>query len=372
MSAPIRVAHLVGSTGLYGAERWILALLRYLPPDRVQASVVNLVDEPGAASVVVQAARELGMPAFDLYTGGRFNPAGIARLASLTRGVPYDILHGHGYKADVLALLASKLTGVPVVSTPHGWSQASDRRLALYEWVGRLGLRFVEYVCPLSPALRDDLKRRGVPDRKLRLILNGVDLAEVDGVALAAGRCHGETIVGYVGQLIPRKNVECLVRAVARLAAGRDDLRLTIVGDGPLSGALQDLAARSGLSGRVRFTGYRVDRIAILKGFDVLVLPSWEEGIPRCVMEAMAAGVPVIASDIPGNRTLVTHGETGLLFPPGDPERLAAAMVTMIERSDARAEMTRRARAVVERQFSAGRMAEEYSRLYESCLTSSS
>jgi len=89
-------------------------------------------------------------------------------------------------------------------------------------------------------------------------------------------------------------------------------------------------------------------------------------------MEAMAAGVPVVASDVPGNRALVTHGQTGLLFPPGDPEQLVTTMKAMIERADRRGEMTRRARAAIERQFSAGRMAEEYTRLYETCLTSSS
>jgi len=372
VSGPIRVAHLLGSTGLYGAERWILALQRYQARDRIQGAVVNLVDQPGATSEVVRAARERGLPAVDLYTGGRFNPAGLARLATLTKETPYNILHAHGYKADVFALLVRKLTAAKVISTPHGWSQEPDLRLALYEWVGRLGLRFADYVCPLSPALREDLRRSGVPERKLRMILNGVDLAEIDSIAVPADRRRAGPVVGYVGRLIGRKNLECLVTAFARVAAGRDDARLTLVGDGPLLPPLQDLVARSGLSERVHFAGYRADRIAMLKGFDVFVLPSWREGIPRCVMEAMAAGVPVVASDVPGNRMLIAHGDTGLLFPPADPARLADAIVTVIEQADRAKAMTRRARATVEEHFSARRMAEEYARLYEECLTSSS
>ena len=219
MSIPIRVAHLVGSTGLYGAERWILALLRYLPRDSVQSTLINLVDAPGQTSEVVRAATERGLSAIDFYTGGRFNPASISRLASFVKAHGYHILHSHGYKADFLAFFAAKRTGAKVISTPHGWSKEPDRRLALYEALDRFLLRFVDHVCPLSPDLHDGLRRSGVPPRKLRMLLNAVDIAEVDSVVPSAARRAGETIVGYVGQLIRRKNVECLISAFERLAA---------------------------------------------------------------------------------------------------------------------------------------------------------
>jgi len=372
VTSPIRVAHVVGSTGLYGAERWILALLRYLAPDRVQAAVVNLVDEPGQSSDVIGAAAQRGIRAVDLYTGGRFNPAGIFRLARFIGESDYDIIHSHGYKADVLGLLAARLRGARIVSTPHGWSKEQDKRLSLYESLDRLALRLVDYACPLSPELGDDLRSMGVPQRKIRMVLNAVDVDEVDEIAPAMERRPGETVVGYMGQLIRRKNLDCLITAFGRVAAERADVQLTIVGDGPLSGEMRASLARIGLSRRVRFTGYRADGVAMLKTFDVLVLPSWLEGIPRCVMEAMAAGVPVLASDIAGNRALIEDGETGLLFPPDDPARLAKAIVSMIEQPERAKTMAGRARTKIERSFSAQRMADEYAALYEECLTSCS
>lgn len=372
MSAPIRVAHLVGSTGLYGAERWILALLRHLPRDTVQSILVNLVDEPGQTSHVVRAATERGFPAIDLYTGGRFNPASISRLAGFVEEHGYHILHSHGYKADFLALFTAKKTGAKVISTPHGWSKEPDRRLALYEALDRFLLRFVDRVCPLSPDLHDGLRRSGVPAHKLRMLLNAVDIAEVDSIVPAAARRAGETVVGYVGQLIRRKNVECLISAFERLAADRDELRLTIVGDGPLYEELQRRVMGGGVGGRVRFTGYQPDRISVLKTFDVFVLPSLEEGIPRSLMEAMAAGVPIIASDIPGNRVLIHHGDTGLLFLPDDPDGLVTAIVTMIDQPALAKEMAQRARVDIEQHFSAERMAQDYTALYAECSTSSS
>jgi len=236
----------------------------------------------------------------------------------------------------------------------------------------RFALRFMDRVCPLSPELRDGLTRMGLPDRKIRMVMNTVDLEEVDAVPSARERRSEETVVGYIGQLIRRKNLDCLLAAFGRLAARRHDVRLTIVGNGPLQRSLQEAVARMDLSTRVQFSGYHADGIAMLKTFDVLVLPSWLEGIPRCVMEGMAAGVPVIASDIPGNRVLIQDGETGLLFPPNDPVRLEEAIVGVIEHPERSRTMAGRARRKVERQFAAPRMADEYTALYEECLTSCS
>src|SRR5262249_12096370 len=207
----------------------------------------------------------------------------------------------------------------------------------------------------LSPELRDGLQRSGVQERKLRMILNGVDIEEVERVAPASTPKPAGTVVGYVGQLIQRKNVECLITAFHRLTALRSDVRLLIVGEGPRAGHLQELVKTMNLSGRVEFAGYRGDAIALMKTFDLFVLPSWEEGIPRCLMEAMAAGVPVVGSDIAGNRELIENTVTGLLFPPDSPNQLRETILLTIERPDRAKEMAHRARATIEHRFSAKR-----------------
>lgn len=367
MTSPVRVLQVIGSTGLYGAERWILALLHHLPPDRARAAIVNLTDRRGGVSPLVHEARARGLSAMDLDTGGRFNPAGAVRLARLARQQRCAILHSHGYKADVLAVLAARLAGLTVISTPHGWSRERDLRLALYESFGRLVLRFADHVCPLAPELYEGLLRSAVPARKLRLIPNAVDIDEVDGVAPVGERRDGETIVGYVGQLIRRKNVGCLIEAIAQVARERSDVRLVIVGAGPLRGELEQMVARLALADHVRFLGYRADGVGLLKTFDLLALPSWEEGIPRCLMEAMAARVPVVASDIPGNRALVDDGNTGVLFRPDAPGELAATILALIESPERRKAMVERARARVCRDFSPQRLAADYAGLYATC-----
>jgi glycosyltransferase involved in cell wall biosynthesis len=367
MSA-MRVAHVIGSTGLYGAERGVLALLRHFQPAQVQPTLVNLVDQPGAPSAVVGAARQRGLDAVDFLTGGRFNPAGIVRFWRFVKAAGYQILHAHGYKADALSLLAARRAGIRVVSTPHGFSRDAGRVLAAYEALDRWLLRFVDGVYPLSEELRDQLRRSGVPERKLILVPNALDIDEVDRAVPSLARRGGETVIGYLGRLIRSKNVEGLIEAFSRVAAHRGDVRLAIAGEGPLAGELQALARARGVAERVEFTGYRTDGVGVLKALDLFVFPSLQEATPRCVMEAMAAGVPVLASDIPGNRVLIEDGDSGMLVPPGDPERLASAILQMIEDSERTKAMVERARARVERHFSARRMAEDHVELYARCL----
>lgn len=360
---PLHIVHLIGSTGLYGAERWILALLRALDPERVQSTLLNLVDDAGLTSEVVAVARQRGLIAFDFPTGGRFNPFAAFRLARLVRDEKVAIVHGHGFKSDLLGLLTARLAGCRMMTTPHGWSLEQDRKLQLYEKLDRLSFRYMDLVCPLSAELAEGIMGQVHP-AKLRLIMNGVDIDEIRGsVAPRTGKRDGFTI-GYIGQLIERKDLLTLFNAVSYLQTTGVDVCLKIIGDGLQRNLLQADAARLGLTGKVQFFGFRPDAAVFLNSFDLFVLPSLSEGIPRCLMEAMAAGVPLVASDIAGNRNLVIPGETGLLFAPGDSRELAEKIAFMISYTDEAQRMAQNATAKVAAEFSSRRMAREYTALY--------
>ena len=374
--AKIHVIHLIGSTGLFGAERWILALMRALDPERIESTLINLVDgaekgkiEIKKSSDVVAAARRRGLfsKAFDFPTGGRLNPWAAVRLAGWARAHDVDIIHAHGYKSDIIGLISARLAGCKIITTPHGWSFEKDRKLALYERLDRAVFRLVDCVCPLSPALADGI--RGCRTDKVRLIMNGVDIDEMDETPPAEMTNPGGVsigcIIGYIGQLIERKDLGTLLGAVKKLLVDdKVEMRLIVIGSGSRRAALEDEASRLGIAANVDFMGFRADAARFLKRFHLFVLPSLLEGIPRCLMEAMAAGVPVVASDIPGNRQLVSHGETGLLFAPGDPEDLAAKLRHAIGHRREMEEMAAAARRKVESEFSNRRMAAEYSTLY--------
>lgn len=363
-SEKIHVLHLIGSTGLYGAERWILALMRAMDTQRFRSTLVNLTDNAEERSDIVQAAEQRGLEAFDFVTGGKFNLFAAYRLARLVKEQQVDIIHGHGYKSDLLGLLTSKIAGCRVMTTPHGWSLEKDKKLQFYENLDRFSFRFMDMICPLSPDLADGL-RDSIIHSKFRLIFNGVDIDEILEAEPAQKKYPDAYTVGYIGQLIERKDMSTLITAFQKVIMQRDNIRLIILGDGGKRAELQDQCEQSGISDRVDFLGFRPDAASWLKTFDLFVLPSRLEGIPRCIMEALAASIPVVVTDIPGNRNLVTHKETGMLFPVGDSQKLAESITFMIDHPAEAEEMAQRGNRKVMEEYSNRKMAKEYAAVYK-------
>ena len=358
------VLHLIGSTGLYGAERWILALVGAIDPNLIKSTIVNLVDKKGERSAIVEAAQQRGLDALDFYTGGAFNPLSVFRLARWARKRKVHIMHGHGFKSDAIGLLTARLARCKAMTTPHGWSLEADRRLQFYEKLDRNLLRFMDKVCPLSLDLAEGIK--GLASAaKIDLIFNGVDIDEVKA-APAADRTDGDNyLIGYIGQLIARKDLQTLLQAVKLLSAKQPNVRLMMIGDGAKKEDLQEEAKCLGITSQVDFLGFRPDAASYLKIFDVFVLPSLMEGIPRCIMEAMAASLPVVVSDIPGNRCLVSHGETGLIFAPGDSADLVEKITYLMDHPDHAGKMAVSGNRKVEDGYSSRKMAIEYCKLYQ-------
>lgn len=338
--------------------------MRVLDPALIQSTLINLVDDPDEASEVVAAARQRGLTAFDFYTGGKFNPFSALRLARWLREHQVRVVHGHGFKSDFFGLLAGRMAGCRVITTPHGWSVEKDRKLQLYEQLDRKLFRFMDMVCPLSPELANGLQNDTLPSQ-VRLISNGVDIDEVQTAQKADVDDSAAFVIGYIGRLVPLKNVETLLAAMQLVQSKGQQVRLSIVGEGPERSALEQRAKDLGISNQVDFLGFRDDAVTFLKTFNLFVLPSLSEGIPRCVMEAMAAGIPVVASDIPGNRNLVKHGETGMLFSPMAHLELAQLITECLNKPDAYRRMASCGCELVTEQFSNRAMATAYTQLYQ-------
>jgi glycosyltransferase involved in cell wall biosynthesis len=351
---------------MYGAERWILALVRHLDPERIESIVGVIQDDPAQAAPLIAHAESMGIRTHVFEAPGRFNWSAVGKLRAYLVEQSVDVLHTHFYKTDIVGLLAARGLPVRTVTTPHGWSRDAGFALACYEALDRVAFRWFDAVVPLS----DDLLAAAhvsAPGRTT-LIRNGVDLDEVRAATAEAPECarwraERAFVLGYVGQLIPRKDLPTLLRAVAEVP--EQDLRLAIVGEGPARGELEQLARELKIDSRVEFLGFRSDRLALLRSFSAIVLPSMVEGIPRCLMEAMGAGIPVVMSDIPGSRELLGPGPTALTFPPGDVPALATH-IRCLRSPDARRRLSESAAAFVEERFSAARMAREYATLFES------
>lgn len=364
MRMPVTVAHLVCSTGFYGAERWILTLARALDPARVRLLPV-VVGSGEGADLVRQTFAAARCPAVQIAHGAKISVAAIRALRVLIRNRGVRVVHTHGFKADALGYLAARGAGVALVSTPHGWSADEGWRIALYEAVGRAFMKRCQRVYPLSGSLEADLLTRGFRRDRVRLVANAVDdepLRPIFAEREAAGpRLRG--MVLFVGRLIPAKGVFELVEGYARAALhGRPELRL--VGDGPARPALQRRAAELGVGARVVFSGYVSDVREWLRRADALVLPSYSEGLPRVLMEAAAAGVPIVASDIAGVRQLIADDVNGLLVPRRDPGALAAALERLLADPALRRRLAGAARRTIDERHTAARQARAFEAEY--------
>ena len=361
-------------TGLYGAERWILALIKHLPPEQITSFVGVIKDAPDLEAPLCSVANELGFQTQVIESYGKLSRSAVGQLRRVLIEHQIDVLHTHGYKTDLIGSLAARGTPCKTLSTPHGWSVNAGFKLQVYEALDRFCFLFMDAVAPLSRDLYEGLARLPRMKRKLHLIENAVDLSEIDAPGKTPDvlrRWHeeGRVVIGYIGQLITRKRIDTLIEAFHALDISNK--QLCLIGDGPQRQELEILADRLGETKNIAFLGFRGDRIDFLKGFDIFVLPSELEGIPRCLMEATGAGIAVIASDIPGCRDVVRSGQTGMLTPPGDAEELRRQMSLLIADQSLRARLACAGAERTRKRYSAEALAGAYTRLYQTLVNGS-
>lgn len=270
-------------------------------------------------------------------------------------------LHNHfGDSSCTVAMLAAEMTGIPFSYTEHGPSTFfAPRYWRLDAKIARA--RFVvaiSHFCRSQMMLFSDQRYW----EKLRIVHCGVDPDRYDGGPRAGA---GKRIL-FVGRLAAVKGVPLLVEALARLQSTHPDAHLTIIGDGPDRNALEAKIAHMGLAGMVDFVGYADEAgvAAHLARADLFVLPSFAEGVPVVLMEAMAARLPVIASRVAGVPELVIDGESGFLVPPGDVETLTARIELLLADPDRRQAMGEAGRAKVIREYNSTLEAEKLSKLF--------
>lgn len=367
MTKKLNILQFICPTGFYGAERWILALANHLDSIEIRCDLaVTKEPESQNLEVIKKFSTKEGQ-AFEIPMPHRFDITVISRLCKVIKDRKIDIIHTHGYKSDILGLIAAKRTGITSISTPHGFENADDWKLRLYIKLGNLSLKFFDQVVPLSKQLCDDVSNLGVPANKITYIQNGVDLQEVDEVRdnqVNLQVDNGEKRIGFVGQMISRKNIVDILDIFETLSQKHSNLRLIFLGDGEERVSLEQYAQTLSSSSKIEFLGFRQDRLELLKSFDLFVMTSTLEGIPRCLMETMAMGIPVAAYNIPGIDQLIQHEKTGLLAPLGDKKTLLDYWESILFNPELSNKLSESAREYVLEHFSAQRMAKEYTQLF--------
>jgi glycosyltransferase involved in cell wall biosynthesis len=280
-----------------------------------------------------------------------------------------DLLHVNSYVPGNYARLAGALMQVPIIIDHwHGFTRFNGKRRLICRLLGR----FTDLSITVSQGVRDYLlKECGLDPARVRVVHNGVDIAAIDAarpgpeVRRELGLPDGAPVIGLVGRLDHwGKGHRELFEAMA-LLKDRHPCRALIVGGGRREDEVRQLAASLGLADAVHFLGQRRDVPDLLKAMDIFVLPSYSEGVSLALLEAMAAGLPVIASRVGGLPEVVTDGDNGLLIPPKDPEALAEALARLLANPALAKKMGENARRHVREHFSLERLGWEINGIYE-------
>jgi len=323
---------------------------------------------------LAERLRRNGVEVWCLEACCRLDLRVLLRLTRQLRRVRPQLLHTFLWHANLAGRVAAWLAGVPhVVSGVRVAEKDGPWRLAVDRWTNRL----VDVnVCVSEGVRRFCVEQVRLLASKCVVIPNAVDVAEVDQAEpvdwTSLGVPAGSRVVLFVGRLALQKAPETLLEAAPHVLDRFDDVWFVLVGDGPLRRRLERLAARLPHGRRVRLLGWRRDAVRLMKAAYCLALPSRWEGMPNAVLEAMAAGVPVVATQVEGVTELVDDGRTGLTVPTDQPDRLAAALVQLLEQPELARRLADAGRRLVRTRYRVERMVSEHERLYEKLLAGGS
>jgi glycosyltransferase involved in cell wall biosynthesis len=368
--AGLDIEGLGGGIGRFGFE-----LCPALDPARFDVTLCSLWDfgSPGEpvrrAQLAAAGVRSFAAAPWDPQAPYRSFWAAYRGIQRQLAGAQFDLLHSHYEFSDLIALLLKRgLHSRRVVRTAHNyeWPRRPLRRLSFSHLLYPLAF---DRELAVSQALADRLNARPLARltrRQAQVIPNAINLERFRNAALQTPRdAHAERppVVGSVGRLVPQKGWEVLLRAAALVLAQRPEVSFIIIGEGELMEKLGALARSLGLAQQVQFAGRQEHIEQAYAQFDLFVSTALWEGLPSVVLESMACGVPVVATDIPGVRTLVQDGLTGRLTPPNDPAATAAAILDLLADPAARARLAQQAQSVPAR-FNIATIARQYAQVY--------
>jgi glycosyltransferase involved in cell wall biosynthesis len=353
----IDVVHLVTSVEFGGLEKVVLDLARRRTREMFEMQVMCLE----TAGALAPRFAELGIPVETIGRPGDWYLQRVTRLARRLRAVRPQVLHTHNPGPHLHGALAAGLARVPVlVHTKHGRNKVERR---LVRTINRFAASRSDCVVAVSDdAATVSREVERVPPAKIRTIHNGVDLEHYAYRGPRAGRTGLRAVT--VARLDPVKDQATLLRAVRLIADKDPSFSIDVVGDGPSRSELEILRAELHLEHHCRFHGFQGDVRPFLAQADVFVLSSISEGIPLTLLEAMAMGLPGIATDVGGNREVIVQGETGYLVPVRSPAALAEAVLRLKTEPAGLDRLGQGSRRRVEEEFSLAAMVARYEALY--------
>lgn len=361
----MNVMHVVLSLDCGGLEHLVVQLARQLQENGVKSEVACL-DKKGKLG---QLAAQSGIEVFELGKKNGLDFGLAWELSRLIRTRKTDLVHTHNFGPLIYGSVAARLAGKRCINTRHG---RTDKQVPA--WIWRLN-SFV--VCVSQDTKNHLLEYNRIPAEKMRVIYNGIlpegfrrKLNTEEKQSLKRKLCLREDsfVIGTTGRLAKEKDQATLLKASSQIAQRATNVELVLAGDGPLRPELEKLAQELGLGDHVKFLGYRNDIAQLLNIFDVYALSSIREGLSLSILEAMAAGLPVVATEVGGNPEVVIEGKTGYLVPCASAEKLGSAIMKLYNDRPLAQAMGEAGRKAIHEKFDLDHMASQYERLYKEAL----
>lgn len=361
-----------GSGG--GPEKTIYLTAKKIDAARFQTHIVYIraEDDPNFNLMrqnYLEAEKE-GIKYQELFERHSFDLSLVSWLVDYCFRKQIDIVHSHEYKTDVLCWLIRRRIPVKWIATYH-LDYADSFKLRLYQKLDYWVLRKADWLFTVSESLLKILSRQKIPPFLLENLPNGIDSDYFNPKKVASnlrkelGIFSEQILIGVVGRLTPQKNIPLLLRAIQTLIVQGKQVALVLVGDGPATDEVKKTVEQMEIKKWVHFLGFVSDVRSIYKDLDLFVSSSNQEGMPNSILEAMAMGVPVVATDVGGNAELIENGKEGFLTPAGSLDGLAQSMIKLIEEPLLRKKIAEAARRKIENNFSFEKRVKRLEQVYE-------
>ena len=375
----MQVLHLIDTDGLYGAERVVLDLMQHLNSLGLHNVLGSIGGDRLRTKPIEVEARRLGLVVKKFPMKRGFNFIGGLKILGYAKTHGFDVLHSHSYKANIIVgLLPGLIRRIPFVATLHGWKPPRTVTAQWIQAVERWGIHKADRVIAVHASLAAEARLRHVPKERIRVVQNGIrstcdreygdSARRMDPVVAKeiAEFIRGKFAIAAVGRLSHEKGFDVLIESVYRLRTKGIDAVAVVMGEGAERRALERLVREKELGDSLRLTGYIDCACEYMNMFDAFAMPSTSEGLPLALLQAMAAGVPVVASAVGGIPAVLRSGELGTLVSSGDVQELADALQRIRRNSRATRQSVEAAQQVVLREYRSTSMAEGYRIVYSS------
>jgi glycosyltransferase involved in cell wall biosynthesis len=357
-----------------GAEKQLYFLASSLNPKNIRSFVVQLTPDN---SLPVTTGNVGDLELFHFPTRKLYNLAGIwqlGRLSLLAKSKKVDILHTFFEKSEVMGWIIARLSGISIWITSR--RDLGFKRKKIYDRIFRLTAKDCKKCIANCHAVKDQMiQQENIPSEKIEVIYNGIDFSGYQealkdkSLRVELGIVDGTPLVGLIANFnFEIKGHVYFLEAAKKILEKVPNVKFVLVGDGPLRPRYEEVAQELNLNNNVYFLGKRADVPTIISNLDVSVLSSTNEGFSNVIMESMAAGKPVVATNVGGSKEMVADGVTGYLVPPADSNSMAEAIMALLQNPDKAVAMGVAGNKIVQEKFTVEAMVKKYEKLYFSLL----